>query len=291
MMRDLTGADVALRQMDTLAESVRRAPGSIVLLFFTRAATALADGLHLSAEPEQFMLDWQTEIKAMLAFYRRHRSQTLLLDAERACASPDIVAAGLKRLGYDHASANQATPCLKEQISILEHWLARRLLEGDVTTRLVESELEACALPLPAGEKIDLDDPKTLWARYRVDRRAASKSVETLKSTADTSSSKPPQQVVTAEATETPAKDKQIEALTAEKIDLTEENELLLLQLHQVQEELEALFLQNQELQAKANLSSEPMAKQEGKSAAKSSSNPLIRYLRHGRKEGHRSKR
>lgn len=40
----------------------------------------------------------------------------------------------------------------------------------------------------------------------------------------------------------------QIEALNDEKNDLLEENDLLLLQLHQVQEELEALFLQHQSL-------------------------------------------
>ena len=170
----------------------------------------MAHALRNDQDPESFLQDWYASNRVLLGFRRRYRDRALLFDAEAACRQPQAFREACERIGLVLQPATQAPPL--ESASVLERLIARELLSEDELTARVQAELEASAQPLEPS-RIELVElaPTALIDRYR-----------------------------------------QLQSLSAVNDvhkEVLQENELLLLQLHQVQEELEAVFLHKQALE------------------------------------------
>ncbi len=191
-------------------------------LFFETAADYLAPLLARGEEPESHYKQWSEANQQRLAFLRRHRGRAMLIDYVAARRDPVALAAICGQVGLELPVPHSAAPW-EEKPLVVERWLARQWLEHQAETEMLEAELEASAHPLadePATETILIDALLNAYSQRVTHDRVALEQARG-----------------------------EIDTLSAEKGGVVEENELLLLQLHQVQEELEATFLENRKLQ------------------------------------------
>ena len=243
-----------------------RYPDMRFLLFFTCAETALAQALQCGLEPRQFVADWKANTHHLIRFQRRYRQRALLLSAEAANQYPDalIGAASLIGLSLQVAtgSASRETPAFPE----MERFLAHRLVADDPSISALQMELDARAQPLgdlPAQtSEVALDKFLECYLRTRQDHQQVRTQLhevqeELEKVFLEKQQIEHAEQARGAELQQLQARMAQVEQ-TREKLEATnqslqagkkealEENELLLKQLHQVQEELEHYFLKYQ---------------------------------------------
>ena len=247
-------------------------PSDVVfLLFHTQARRALSHALSHCLEPRTFLADWQTTNRRLLAFQRRQRRCALLIDAERACAHPEALMEVCRRFDLigepSPESVLELTACQPSPPMPIEDWLAEQFLAREPDIQRLEHELEASGLALEPVEAAETLDPVGLWSTYRDYRERLSQQIQAKHEQTRLAAERLQQiEALIAEksalakekTTLVGARDgqtklaaerqKQIKALQSEKTDLSEENELLLLQLHQVQEELETTFLNSQAL-------------------------------------------
>ncbi|MEA1052133.1 hypothetical protein U5801_20315 [Lamprobacter modestohalophilus] len=259
-----------LRLLDHWAEQL---PNARFLLFFTDPETALAHAIRNGFDPSAFLEGWRDSIRHLTGFQRRYRARTLLLDAASAHRNPTAMIVAVERLGLRLALRD---PLLDEgEVLVVERLIARRWLANKADLAVLRAELEAHAYPLAESEPEPDLDASQLLALYRQyqagyqqliaacdeqTQRANEQAQQAAHYQAEAKQyqAEAEQNQATAEQHKAEA-DKNAKALDAEKQrsrereaahqDAAEENELLLLQLHQVQEELESLFLKGKEAQ------------------------------------------
>lgn len=248
------------------------------LLLYTRAESALAYGLQQGMEPEQLMQDWQAANQHLMRFQRRNRRRSLLLDAEAAAQYPQALADACQCIGLELQPEN-SLEAVATTAPAIERLLANQYLCEQSAIHALQMELEASAQPL--GDT-DAHQPLQLMELYQGYQQWQTQ-IETQskigKKQAELAADYKAQLEVALQAKEeqgrladdrqaqieqlTKAKEKQAadyqaqlsqarqdqEALTAASKETEQENELLLLQLHQVQEELEEVFLRKQQLE------------------------------------------
>ncbi|RDH92481.1 MAG: hypothetical protein DIZ79_03335 [endosymbiont of Lamellibrachia luymesi] len=234
-------------------------PQSRFLLFYNRAESALAYALQQGVDPEQFMEAWHASNQVLMHFQRRNRRRSLLLDAEAAAQQPEALAGACQRIGLVLQAANPS-PILTSAAPALECLLASQFLREQPAIQVLQMELEASAQPL--GETTVHESPQPLEVYHSY--KQGQVRVEHLTQAKDEQSKLAVERQVQIQqltkvrdeqaklATEyqaqlTQAKQTQVKLESANK-ETEQENELLLLQLHQVQEELEAVFLQKQQI-------------------------------------------
>jgi len=197
------------------------------LLFYTRAEKALAHAIQQGLDPESFMEAWRVTNTELIRFQRRHRNCSVLIDAEAAIHYPSAFSNVIQSIGVVPSVVNFSSSIPGKGL-VLEHLLARQHLNDQFALESLQCELEASAQPL--GEPIN-DESQNLTAIFQSYWQWQKQKEEL--------------EVV---------KDK-LHCLEEENKEQSQENELLLLQLHQVQEELEHYFLKYQaiekELEAK----------------------------------------
>ncbi|WP_177419180.1 hypothetical protein [endosymbiont of Lamellibrachia barhami] len=234
-------------------------PQAKFLLFYIRAESALAYALQQGVDPEQFMEAWYASNQVLIHFQRRNRRRSLLLDAEMAAQQPEALAEACQRIGLVLQAANPS-PILTTAAPALECLLASQFLGEQPAIQDLQMELEASAQPL--GETTAHESPQPLEVYHSYQQGQV--RVELLTQARDeqaklaverqdqiqqlTKVRDEQEKLATERQTQlTQAKQAQ-EKLEAANKETGQENELLLLQLHQVQEELEAVFLQKQQI-------------------------------------------
>ncbi len=188
------------------------------------------------AEITEEVQAWHARHEAMLRFHLRHPQRSVLIDAghftEHPRESIRLLNSRWKKLGLNEAAvAESAAP----GADALAQHLARQLLEpfGELTS--LQQELEA-TMPAVAGNGGNHDAAvplEQLITNYRQlqDRSRELLQMQTLRG--DLAALEQRLQETTVKALE-------------QQQDLQQENDLLLSQLHQVQEEFEALFLKQE---------------------------------------------
>ncbi len=214
-------------------------PQANFLLFYNRSENALAYALQQKADPEQFIEAWQTTNQQLLRFQRRNRHRSLLLDAETAAQHPEALASACQHIGLTLQSATPS-PSPTTTAPALERLLASQLLHEQLAVQNLQMELEASAQPL--GETAAHNPPQPIEACHSYQQWQV--QLEQLTQARDEQTKLAADHQ--AQLTQTRHSQEKLEATNKET---AQENELLLLQLHQVQEELEAIFLQKQQLE------------------------------------------
>lgn len=253
--------DRSLWMLDFLASAY---PSARFLLFYTRAETALANALSRGIDPERFIAYWQRANREILRFQRRNRHRSLLFNAEVASRYPEKMAEVCRRIGLTIPASN-VRPMLASEALLYERLLARQLLAGRDEIELLEQEFDASAYPLGEAMSEWEQQPLELYEEYRqrqlrieriqADREvqaalAADRQRELNEAVTRLTEERDNQAAV---ASELKARLEQVssahEGAKDKSEELAQENELLLLQLHQVQEELESTFLEKQALE------------------------------------------
>jgi hypothetical protein len=172
---------------------------------------------------------WLASADRLLDLVRRNRSQVSLLASEECAAEPEAWKDFL-RLRYNLESAGKMTTLSPDPV---RYTLARMLVQADRKTGALIAELNAASHPL-CKEPLPEPDADTLldgaWKSLYTAKKESAATIAQLRIRCD-------------ELADERA------ASLRERKETEEENELLLLQLHQVQEELENYFLENRRLQ------------------------------------------
>lgn len=174
--------------------------GTRVLILHCRPELAIANAMQLGTGPEAALQQWQDTTAAILAFFRRNRRRTTLIEVSSALRHPEKLAEHLGPHLEQPLQAPEDTFPATETPSLLMQALAAQMVAQAPELAALMSEAEASTLPL---------DEQT-WQPVPVDIAALQQ---------------------------------QQQANEQSLAETREENELLLLQLHQVQEELESTFL------------------------------------------------
>ena len=217
-------------------------PQARFLLLYTRAQSALAYALRQGADPAQFLAAWQAANRQLMLFQRRHRSRSLLLDAEATAQHPKALADACQRLGHVQRPANPS-PTVVAPVPALERLLAGQFVHEQPAIQVLQMELKASAQPLGETTPHEPPQPSELYHGYRQWHAQIEKLTKALDEQTKLAADRHAQLTEAGQAQETQ------EAVHKET---EQENELLLVQLHQVQEELECYFLKYQELAQKS---------------------------------------
>ncbi len=194
----------ALGPPEAWAAWLTEQPEAHLLLVMSLPTVDLAWRLQQGSEPEATLADWLGSAQALLDVIRPRRRRFSLVFAETALTAPqEFLDRIAQRLGLQlqTGSPDMISPDLP---SALLRLIAESLLGQSMEARSVAAELEATALPLPAGARCRLPAMDQVFSEYRDGI--------------------------------------QLKAVAQE---LSEEKDLLLQQLNQVQEELEQRHLQN----------------------------------------------
>jgi myosin heavy subunit len=268
------------RLLDFWAE-VDQSTHFILLYVAPEVAYAMATGPHLDATDASVdvLASWRQKNSELLNFYSRNRDRCLLINTYSLLARPDQLGELLNdRFGMTSSTeAATSLPDIAYWVSALSTLMARSRLQDAEAAMLFEELETASDLPTPsnhaaqeltrawtehvrlAGKESELK--LTLTTLQATQKTLAERNIELEKARSEI------QAGATRKATEDQEKaklGKQFNELNGEleKLRLTNkeqgsENELLLLQLHQVQEELESYFLRVQDMEAKLKQSTQ----------------------------------
>ena len=192
------------------------------ILFFTTPQTALSHALQNELDPIHFLEVWQTANRQLIQFQSHHRKRAVLLSAEAACQNPGGLVEIAKHAGIDLKPVNDARQtALACDLPPLESMFVSSLATLNSLQELYV-ELEARAHVLGNSNthvKHGQVDLYNYYLEQKSNEKRLLKQSELFKEL------------------------KQVKETTEE------ENELLVLQLHQVQEELEYYYRRNRDIE------------------------------------------
>ncbi|MCK2086871.1 hypothetical protein MXC99_01515 [Thauera aromatica] len=219
-----------------------------------------------AASPAEVLQRWHDTHQAMLRFHLRHPERSVLITADEALAQParllDLL---VSRWALPLQPQGDAAPMpAAALIDPVAHYLANRLIQGHSAEHALQQEVLASLTPLSddntsttAALTTDLviaayrqlcDRSKEAEALERAHAELTTTRFALNKQIADLAQARDEQaRLATDRQAQLDALTKDKAALAAELTDAREEGELLLTQLHQVQEELESLFLKEQQ--------------------------------------------
>lgn len=197
------------------------------LLIHARPERCIAQALLEGMDLKTAVSEWETSADALLEFFKRNRSHSVLLDVDAVCEDPQSV--------LDWLSQNQ--PQLRESVELahsksvkLGNVVDGQLLEANlhllIATQAVKQSSGIRAL-LPYYEAGTVPIGQGTYAEPLVDLMSMYEKVKDVKNGRD----------------------------------LKEENDLVIKELFKVQEELERYYLTNKELQEKLDYSTSEMEK------------------------------
>ncbi|MFH7321146.1 hypothetical protein ACHHRT_11130 [Desulfurivibrio sp. D14AmB] len=200
-----------------------------LLLLHSRPERLLAQAMAENREPKELLEQWQSAAKKLLQYYRRNRARATLIDVDCALAAPELFSQACHDyLGLKNAPANSESHPKSSAVatrSDIYQLIAQQMVAQSPELNDLLAELEAGSLPL--GElPLPYWDCQRLYDDYR----------NLLDQLEQVSKSKVEQGEL-------------LQRAESRRKELEEENELLLLQLHQVQEELENRYLQLKQLE------------------------------------------
>jgi hypothetical protein len=186
---------------------------------------------------ESVVSSWFEHEKAMLRFHLRNAEQSLLIDAEDCFKSPNDFLGQFESLPRVHRNNTEKDCSSSPMISPLALLIARTQIQNHPEALAFNQEIESS---LSWTIEDEAADEQTEESRAAENFRELIKSQSNLKTRITELKSR--SQLVPANQSK-----EQDETLQRRLKEEAEENELLLAQLHQVQEELEHYFLEFQE--------------------------------------------
>lgn len=250
------------RYIHLLDQCASQFPNARFLLFYTRAEIALASAIEKDIDPNEFIETWSQANRRLMQFQRRYRGRAILFDAEAAVHHPSEFAHSCQRIGLEHLETEIELFGITAALpGAMERLMARHLLSDAAEILTLQDELEAIAIPLGQGEVALPQGLTEVFGEYLQSKT----NVERITRDGDEKTRVVEDQLQQLEALET-ERDKQdgaaqkreqqlnkitqeLEVFKEKQSEASQENELLLLQLRQVQEELEAVFLNKQQLE------------------------------------------
>lgn len=248
-------------------------PKAHFLLFYSSAETSIAHACQQGIELQLLLEGWQAAIRQLLSFHRRHRRRALILNAESAARSPKAMIEVCQRFGIFLKLESEEHRAIAPPPAI-ERLVAQEILTSLPAIQVLQDEIEASSHPLGNEESnrvgsIDLlnDYQKRMARAYNQQQKllAATEKLQVTERESHEQKGKKEQleeqltdltQLYEEQISLVSELRDQVEQVQAEskvlkeaKKEAVEENELLLLQFHQVQEELEKTFLTKQQIE------------------------------------------
>lgn len=179
----------------------------LLLLCHTRPEYAVARAMEEGRMPSEGLASWREAAEAIMRAFRRRREKTVVVDAALAAREPKaFVEACAAR--FDIRATTPPIPAAGDleygQADDFRSLIATQVVSQDPAIPDLLRELEAASVPLGESDEPPRLDGDRLWSAYQDLQEARGQELQ----------------------------------------DVREENELLLLQLHQVQEELESYYLE-----------------------------------------------
>ena len=243
---------------------------------------AISEGQASSGEIESVLASWIAYHTEILRFYNRNTDRSLLVNISTTIQDPKtFIDKTMKMLGLDLAQLSREYLVDIDSAPAIAATLAKALIEDDNEVYALYRELESAAdiadpdaLALNAQKGRALEEYKVLLARIGKANAEVNENAEYINKLKDeqtrhtTELQSKIQQLTLTQSDYENLKDehaslkRQLNDLQEKlkdaqpivpnnQAELAQENELLLLQLHQVQEELEHYFIQWQELSVK----------------------------------------
>jgi chromosome segregation ATPase len=246
-----------------------RCPDAQFLLFFRRAETAVAQALMCGIEPIRFLKDWEATTRYLIRFQRRYRQRTLLLSAEAAKENPHRLVEATRTIGLTLNLSTESVSRESPAVGETERFLAQRLMAGNPSIGALEIELAARAQPLgdlpSQATEVALNDLLKCYLQTRRDLEQLRSQLNHVQCDFERVLSEKKTIEGTHAATgvqleEFKARAAHLEqacgeleganqSLELNKREVLDESNLLIEQLHEVQEELEKIFLEKQQLE------------------------------------------
>jgi hypothetical protein len=198
---------------------IQEAPNAHLLLFFQSPETVLARAMDEGRSPDEALSEWLETAESTLALIRQNRRRITLVEMTLALQNPNNLIERLnQRLSLALTSQGYQNNWPVSSLDPIHLLIAHNAVTTHTQARRLASELQATAIPIGQYESL-LPDALSAWDGYR--------------------------------SKVTGPESEQKEKSSEEFKDLQEENELLLLQLHHVQEELESYYLDGRDIQQK----------------------------------------
>ena len=224
-----------------------------VVFLYTPPEMAVANALFEGLDPVGFLEEWVSQHQLLLGYLNRHRGRWVLLDASEAGVDPG---AAISAIGA--SPQEQALSPVAAQPMALERLLTAGAVQAAPDAQRIAAHLTALSTPVHSDqaeppkpedalrEYLDRQAESRLqtdaWQRSEREALRAQTLAERARAEAETLAAE--QRLRLKEANQvTVAAEKVSEALSSEIAELKSENDLLLRQLHQVQEELESWFV------------------------------------------------
>ena len=197
-----------VHQLDEIAV---QNPKSKFLLLYNPADIALGYALQAEQDPKHFLSLWEDINRKLIIFSRKNRSNSILENASIFIQTPEALSKVFEKLSSDNSlTINEEH--ITSPLSSLEQLLARQLLSDYPHLEKLNEELEASCMPIGDFVYDNILDNKVLYQRY-VEQKKQYDNLSNL-----------------------------VDEYFNKNQKLKEENELLQLQLHALQEELEKNF-------------------------------------------------
>lgn len=203
-----------------------------LLLLFNSPVTVIARKLANGVAPAEALEQWRNDVESLLALVRRHRRRLSLLPLEGVLESPEAFAKTLgERFGLNLKRPDPATPD-REAPRAMFRMMAENAIWQSVEARNLAAELDVNALPISPANSQMLSAVDEAYREFiGLETKQTDDDAPELRSQLEEKEQE--LQALRDDKTQTEARVK----------DLEEENELLLQQLHHVQEELESYYL------------------------------------------------
>jgi hypothetical protein len=217
------------------------------VIFWQSPVTALAQAMAEGQAPDEALAEWTARAENVLVAVRKNRRRTTLIESTLGQANPGELIERLNQrldLSLITPSNTANTPEEHDPVELL---IAERAVVTNTQARRLAQELQATSLPLGQGDEDLLPDSLTAWHGYQQHGNTERAEAERLR--AQNRELRQEQQKLKTQLDE--LKGKADLSQSGEYQDLKEENDLLLQQLHHVQEELESYYLGSRDIQQK----------------------------------------
>lgn len=218
---------------------------SIHLLLHTRPEIAVAHAIDAGHDPQDTLEAWRSAAEQMLAFYKRNRATTAMVEVFSAVQHPQACVRVLKQQ-LDIKLQGELPKLSQGQHLSANHVKAQQLIARSPELSSLLAEVEACTLPLSADGFRSLR--VEILELYKQLREARPEQAQQLQEDCE-------RQVAAMTQLEEDLEREQREHLATKSAleETREENDLILKQLFKVQEELERISAERHRLQAQVN--------------------------------------
>lgn len=235
------------------------APQERTLLIYSRPEYAVEAAIAAGQKIDPALGEWVREANLVLDLFRRNRSTVTVLDGPTLVSNPELFRTWAKGTLGVTVPERPASSTSVESAAV-SRVIAAQCVSSSLDLRDLAGELEACAIPLgeePPEYTVSWEDAYGELQRSHVAGECAKQELEELRSSVEEREVRVRE--LSGEVDELKQRAKEtgeaLERVRSEQgagtKELEEENELLLLQLHQVQEELESYYLEAKDLREK----------------------------------------